>query len=372
MKDRNFLTLFVFFLSYICFYSFSYSIIPFHVFQQGITFNDQIFGQIIRFVVELIVLCTLVSLTARFSWRVSLVLSLSYVLLSIKIFTPIQFYFAAALNGMAVFFFYIFYNTAHFENTDKENIGRNSALMYSLPAIISIVAPFAAGYLRMVSPIFVWIISVGIFMISFLLINKQKDFRITYSVRSALQEIRATRFYIIIEGIWESLIFGFIPIYSLFFIKTPVQYGLYLSYLSLIGAIANILFGRLTDKIQKRSLFLYPITIFMAIVTLLFMKATNDIALWLIVTGMIQFLLPLFWNVTTTLVVDTHVNLRLAIPGREMCLAFGKTIGMIIIFLSFTIEKTPYYLFVILGGVMLFFPISLYWRTVVKRTHKYL
>ncbi|MBI4004804.1 hypothetical protein HY358_01555 [Candidatus Roizmanbacteria bacterium] len=371
MRNRTFLSLFLFFSSFLWFYSFSNSILPLHIYQQGITFQDQIFGQIVRFIAELIILAVVVSLSSRISWRIALILFLTYFLLSIKIISPLQFYLASALNGIGVFFFYIFYNTAHFENTPKENTGHSSALMYSLPTFIGVAAPLAAGITKTVVPDALWLLSGVFFIVSFLLINKQKNFRIDFSFLKALQEIKATRRFVFIEGVWESLIFGFIPVYTLFFIKTPLQYGLYLSYLSLVGAGANLVFGRMTDKIQKRAVFLYPITILMAIVTFLFAGAVQNITLWIVVTGIIQMMLPLFWNATTTLVVDAHANLRLAIPGREICLAAGKTIGMMIIFLSFTFEKTPHLLFFILGGVMLLFPLHLYWRTLVRKSHRY-
>lgn len=78
-------------------------------------------------------------------------------------------------------------------------------------------------------------------------------------------------------------------------------YGVFLSYISLVSITANLTLGKLTDKLQKRVLFLYPLTIIMALVTFTFPFATKNITHWIIVTGIIGFLLPLFWNVSTAL-----------------------------------------------------------------------
>ncbi len=321
---------------------------------------------------QIVVLLTMKKLKARFSWLLAIIMSAVFLLLIIRIQSPLQYYFASVLAGTAVYFYFVFYNIAYFENTSKEKIGRNSALMFSIPTVISLIGPLTAGFLAQISINFIWIFSLIFLIAPLILLTRQKDFVIDYKVKQVISEIKQTRLLIFLEGLWEAIIFGVIPIFSLFFIKTPLEYGAYLAYLSLISIVANTLLGHLTDKLQKRMVFLYPVTIILAITTFFFIPAVFNLAIWLIVTAIIQFILPIFWNLTTAMVVDAHPNLRLAIPGRELMLAAGRFLGIILVYLSLIFEKTPQLIFIILGGVMLFFTLSLWWKREVKKDYKFL
>ncbi len=372
MRSKSFLNLFIFYASYLWFSSFSQTILPTHYLQQGLYFKELILGKIITFIAVLVLLLILTAFTAKLAWRLGLIFSFLNVLLSIKLLNIYQFYLLSAFAGFTIVLFYVFYNIAHFENSPKEKTGISSALMFSVISLIYLIAPVISGFIKSINADVLWVLSGVFFLISFLLINRQKDFRVEYKVIEALKETKATRLFIFISGIWDALPFVIIPIYTLFFIKTPFSYGLFISYLSLIGIIANLSLGRLTDKIQKRSIFLYPITISMVLITFLFPYATDNLTLWLIVTGSLQFLLPIFWNVSTAFVVDAHQNLRAAIPAREILLSTGRLLGSLLVFVSFLLEKTPFYLFFILGGIFLLYPLSLFWRVKLRKSHRYL
>lgn len=372
MSNKNFLNLFIFYCAFIWFYTFAYSVLPTHLFAQGVGFKELVAGQLIRFAAQLLILPFLIYLTTRLSWLLALISSLVYIFLSIKLTSVTQFYIASLFNGFNVTLFYIFYNIAHFKNTPKEKTGFSSSLMFSVPVFIGIITPLISGYLKTFSAMAVWLLSGIFFLLTVYLIKFQRDFKISFSLRRALAEIKPTRFYLFAEGVWEALVFGFIPIYTLFFIKTPLGYGAFLSYLAATGAIAGLLVGPLTDKLKKRAIFLYPITMAMAAATLLLIGATNNLIVWLVVTGAIQFLLPIFWNVITAFVVDTHQNIELAFVGREIMLASGKLTGLIFVFLSFVFEPKPFFLFFVLGGAAASIGIKLYWERRIKKHQRFL
>ncbi len=372
MRNKNFINLFIFYSSFLWFSSFSQSVLPTHYFQQGLNFQDLILGRLILYISTLIFLLLITSLASKPAWRLALIFSFLNIMLSIKILNIQQFYLLSSFAGISNYFFYVVYNIAHFENSPKERTGISSALMFSIISIVGLLAPALSGYIKSINATALWFLSGFFFVVSFSLIWLQKDFRLEYKVKDSLNELKATRLFIIIEGIWESLPFVVIPIYTLFFIKTPLNYGFFISYLSLVGIIANLLLGRLTDRLQKRSVFLYPITILMIVVTFLFPFATKNLILWLIITGGLIFLLPIFWNVSTAFVVDTHQNLLLAIPGREILLTLGRFVGSLLVLVSFFVEKTPFYLFFILGAIFILYPLSLYWRVNIKKTYRYL
>ena len=142
-----------------------------------------------------------------------------------------------------------------------------------------------------------------------------------------------------------------------------------MAYLSLMSILANLLLGRTTDKIQKRSIFLYPLIIVLALVTFLFPLATSNFIFWLIITGIVTFIVPLFYNVSTAFIVDAQPNLRVAIPGREFILSTGRLTGITATLISFYLQPTPKIIFLILGTIMAIYPAILYYRT--KKSKKY-
>lgn len=372
MTKSPYYNLILFYAIYLLFGSFSTSILPTYFLEQGLTLNEMMLGKMIFFGGQLILLFTLKNLFAKFSWRMALVTSIVYIFLIINLQSLIPFYIGQFINGMSLFFFFVFYNIAHFGLTPKDKTGNSSALMFILPSLIGIFAPLVAGYLAQINIAFIWIISTLLFAICYYLVKSQSDFRVVYSIKESLAEIKSTRIFILLEGLWEALPFGIIPIYTLFFIKDPLPFGAYIAYLSLVSIIANFLLGRFSDKIRKRIVFLYPITITIAITTFLFPISTNSLFLWVILTSVLQLLIPIFWSISTAFVVDSHADLKKAIPGREIVLAVGRLIGLSLAFLSFTFEKQPKYIFLILGLFMLIYPTVLYIRTKIRRSHVYL
>lgn len=372
MFNKKFQNLFLFYISYSWFISFGTSILPIHFLSQHLSLQQILLGTVLKFIAQIILLITLTTFSSRISWFFALISSLIYIALSISIKTPIQFYGASLINGFTMYFFYIFYNIAHFEHTPRGEKGHSSALMFIVPSFIGIVAPLFAGYITQVNIIFLWIISLASFFISFSLVFFQNNFQISYNLWDAVREIKATRIFIFIEGIWEAIPFGVVPIYTLYFIKTPLKYGMFLSYLALVSIVANFVLGKLTDKLNKRILFLYPLTILMACTTILFAYTKSNLASWIVLASVLQFLLPLFWNVSTAMVIDSHTNLKLAIPGREFMLATGRVLGLMMAVISFNMEKAPYYIFIILGIALFLYPILLFWNSQIVKNHSYL
>ncbi len=364
-----FTMLIAFFVVYLWFKSFSGAVLPVHYLNQGLSLPIMMGGLVSLFLGQIVVMLIFKKLSARKSYLLALLTSCLFLFLVVRINSYWQYYLASALAGTSMFFYFVFYNIAYFENTPKEKTGRNSALMFSVPITLSVFAPLLAGFLAQVSMNLIWAFSSVFLLPALLLVFYQKDFSISYTIKASLLEIKTTRVLFFLEGIWEAMAFGVIPIYTLYFIKTPLGYGTYLAYLSLMGVVANLTLGKLTDKLQKRVVFLYPLTIVMAVITFLFAFGQNDLTWWLILTAAIQFILPLFWNITTTMVVDAHPNLRIAIPGRELVLASGRLLGVFLALVSFSLEKTPFWLYFILGGVILLFPVVLYWNTKYNKYH---
>lgn len=369
--SNNFSRLFVFYILTIWFTKISGSILPAHVYEQGLTINQMILGNVFQFIAQIIILVFITKISSRKSWILSLlILAFSYIFL-IKIGSLYQFYLSGIFAGIFLALYFVPYNIAHFKNTIQAKRGYSSGLMFAVNPFISIVAPIIAGLIALYNLNILWVVSAISLIIALAFASKQQNDKISYNVKKSIREIKATRVFIFIEGVWEAVIISIIPIYTLHFISTPLGYGKYLSYLALLGTGASLLVGKLTDKKQKRSIYLYPITIMLSLLTFLLTLALDNINLWFIITGLFQLLIPLFWNITTAMVVDKHKNLELAFPAREIVLGTGRLVGIALTFVGFTLDLHIPVLY-ILGLIMLLFPLVLYWNTKVSKKYSYL
>lgn len=372
MRTGKFKNLIIFYLSFLFFLSFSGAIMPTYLLNQGITYINLVFGVILSLVAPIFLILLIKKLNSRWSWILAIALYAVFIVFIIKIAGPFQFWIAKFLGGTFFFFFFLPYNIAHFQLTPKENVGESSAIMFGVSPIISVFAPILAGFTSTFGTAYVWAISIVIGAVSLLLVSRQINFDFEINLIQSLKEIVATRWLILLEGIWEALIFAAIPIFTLFFIKSNINYALFTSYLAAAGAVANFVVGKATDKIQKRSFLLYPVTFILGGTTILFMFAMENVVLWIVAAGIISFVGPLFWNLSTTIVVDSVSDLKMAMPGREFLLAVGRVLGSILVLLSLALERTPKLIFPILAAAIFAYPLTIYWNSKVKKRFTYL
>lgn len=372
MFQKPFLTLLILYVFYLWFNSFSRSVLPVHFLKEGLSLESMVLGFVYTFLSQILLILISKKLFSKKSWILATTLNFIFVIMSIKIYSPFQYYLASFVSGSSLALFFIFYNIAHYKYTSQDNIGHSSGIMFSLMTVVGIVAPILSGIIIQVNINIFWLATLVFYLFTIGLVKFQKNFSVTFNFKKSLAEIKSTRILIFLEGIWEILVFAIIPIYSLFFIKSPLDYGIYLAYLSAVGAVANLLLGKLTDKLKRRVIFLYPLTIILIFATLLFPFATRDLYLWIVLTGIVQFTLPLFWNISTAMVVDQSPNLDVSIPGRELVLACGRFIGAILAAISFFTEKNPFYIFFLLAFIFLLYPINLFLNSKVKKDYKYL
>jgi len=343
--------------------SFSYSVLKPHFASEGLSTEQMILGTLYTFVGACLLMLFVNKISARLSWRLSFIASFLTILLIMRIVSPAQFYLASVVSGLYIPLFHIAYNIAHYRLTPAHRTGYSSAIMFSIFPVVGLVAPLAAGWLAEINYLYVWIFSGIFFLITFLLTKFQTDFPIKYDLSASFQAIKSTRLIVFLQGIWESLPFGIIPVFSLHFIKSPLYYGTFIAYLSLMSVIANLVLGHLSDKLQRRLAFLYPITLLMAVTTFLFPLVTANLVFWLILTGVVQFLCPLFWNFSAAWFVDQHPDHNRSMPIRELVLAIGRIVGLFFAWISFRLEIIPTNIFYLLGAVMLLYPAVLFYNT---------
>lgn len=371
MRSRTYLNLLIFYSVFLFIATFPKSSLNPHFLSAGLNFATLILGVLVLFVSQSLLLIFYRNLSARFAWRTSLILFSLSILSVFRMESMYQYFLYSMLAGFILGLFWVSYNIAHFRLTPKENTGRSSALMFSIPPIISIFVPPLSGFLAEININIVWIATILFSILALFLVNFQTEFRLNYPLIDSIRAVGKVKIFVFIQGFWDSLMFAAIPVYTLFFIDTPLNYGIFLSYLGTVSIIANLILGHISDRKMKRALFLYPITAFLSVLTFGLIFSLENLFLWAVVTGSITFLMPAFGSLTMSLFIDNQSDLSLSFPGRELILAVSRTLGIGFAFLAFLL-KFEVLLYILLGFVMLTFPAVLFYRTKISKKFSYL
>lgn len=371
MKSSPFFSILLLYISYVWVMRISSALIPAYLHQSGTSLNQLFLANAIQFIPTLVILIFFQIRTARLAWSLSLVAGLLSMLSAIYLRSPYQVYLIYFLSGASLALFFVYYNVGHFLYTPKQNTGTSGGIMFAVSPAISIVAPLLAGFLATTDINYLWGLALLSFVLAFSLIARQPNFKIKYTLAQSFQAIRSTRIPIFLEGIWEAVLFAIIPILTLNFITDLGEYGKYLAYLSLVGTLAGLFVGRYTDQHGKRSYLLWPISFALALLTLALIYSQESLALWVVTTSLIQMIIPIFWNIMTTLVVDQGGDLKVVFPGREITLAAGRLLGLSATAYLVSIHQTNLSLY-ILALVIIALPFYLHYQSQIVCNYKYL
>jgi hypothetical protein len=371
MNNHKFKSLLILYALYVWFSKVSSSIVPAYLLSKGTSINQMFLASIFQFVPMILILVFVRIKSAKTSWRLALISVLLAVLSVMNIQFGYQTYLTYIFSGIALALFFVYYNVGHFLYTPKGRTGISGGIMYAVNPAISIFAPIIAGSLAMSHINYLWILCLVSFLLVFGYTSKPENFSITYSLKESFKMLAPVRVPIFIEGIWESVLFAFIPLSTLHFITSISGYGQYLGYLSLVGTVAGLLLGHYSDKLGRRSFLLWPICLILGLSTIGLLYGLTSLAVWILVTSIIQFFIPIFWNITTALLVDQNLDLKIVFPGREVILAVGRMIGLIFTYICI-INSQETFLLIVLSIVIMTLPIYLHYQANVSKKYSYL
>jgi MFS family permease len=302
----------------------------------------------------------------NFSTRRSLALAfISEILLMMavfKLFHPYQAFLAALFSGTTVVYFYLIYNTLFFENTPRDKRATSSGLYSFAGPFLGIIVPLIAG---MMSQRFglpsLFIAATGLIAICFLMIGSLPQVSFESNLSVILKKNHSLVIPLIIEGIKEAVPLLAIPVSTLLYIKEPLPYGIYLSYLAIVAVITGLLLGFISDRIKSRTIFLYPSTI-LTTVAIVFLGLTHDLPSWSIASGAFSFTAAIGAIFVTTAVLDKASSVKEGMIAREFLLGVGRIIGSTICLLFLLTDQPPQRAIIALGLIYLLFPLSVFWQ----------
>lgn len=264
-RRRQFFNLLIFYAAYLWFRSFSTSVLGPHFLENNISLAQMILGSVWYFVAGSLWQTLFKTYSSRTAWLGAMVLTMMAILVVMKVDYVWQFYLHSFLLGLNSVLFFIPYNIAHFRLTPNHRTSLSAAILFSIYPFIAFVAPLFAGWVAEKSYAHIWLGSFMFFLIALFLVKFQTRFTFRFNLKQDLTYLKPTWLIVALQGLWEPIVFGVIPVFTLNFIKTPLAIGSYFSYLGLVAILANLFLGRLSDKLNRRLRFLIPTTALMGL-----------------------------------------------------------------------------------------------------------
>lgn len=354
---RVFFRIYSFFLIFLLAVSIGRGFMSLWFIQSGFTYPEVSLFYLIAFAIPAVFLLFLKKFSTNKSFAIALISEIFLMIIYYHFYHPLQLYIAGILAGTTVVFFYVTYNTLYFENTSREKRATSSSFFTLAGPFLGIAIPALGGFIGQrwgISTMF--LISIPILLTTFYLIRFLPKIEFKTDLAESLAKTRRINILLLIEGIKDTVVFAAIPIFTLFFVREPLQYGIYLSYLAFISTAATLLLGILSDKFKKRTIILYPTTTLVAL-TIIALGFSQNLTHWAIATGIFSFIATISGTFVVTLILDSVHEVKAAMVGREFLLGVGRIIGMMIIFTSLALFKSPTFALVLIGLFYLSVPI---------------
>jgi len=185
----------------------------------------------------------------------------------------------------------------------------------------------------------------------------QSDVKIKFDLRKAISETKRVRSIILVEGFWQGVDWMAVPLFTLYYIKSGLKFGAFLSYVGLAGAFAALLLCMRSDKSKsERTKYVLPAVTLTGIFTV-FSGIAPTLGYWLILRGFVGFLASVTAPFTMSVLVDKAKSIRDTMLAREVYLNLGRITGVFVLTgLYFTTGDIQQAL-VVSGVIFMLYPI---------------
>ena len=361
--------IYLFFFTYMSAMYLSQTLLVFWLYQNGFGFSDLIIYSFVVYFVALIGIIFLpkIQMSAKRAMFWGIIQSALIVFVLIKIHSPIQLYLSAIFSGLNVIFFWIPCNIMFFKFSSENKRGTNSGMYFLITPIIGVtLQPLAGIVAEKFGFEVVFLFGFFTYIIPILLLKLLPDFEWNLNIKEEFSKIKfnwATFF----QGATSRINYTLIPIFSLFFLKTPRQFGNFFGYLAIIAGVASVLNGYISDKIKNRKIFFYLFTS-LAVISLVPLAYIENIYYWGIFVGISSLCMNLanpFW-LTFNLDYYKDLGVDKTMALREVFLNSGYIFTLLVVFLVFYFTSSTKISLIIISSLCCLFPIVSYLQGVYR------
>lgn len=234
--------------------------------------------------------------------------------------------------GLAQALFWVPYNLIFFEHRMRSVNAGTSAIAWAVQPFLDVVAAIAAGLLVMNFGF------TGLFAAAFILglvgwpgtLRLHPRSPVRLEIWDRLQRLKRLRLLMFLDGVSQGMIWIGVAIVTIVFIETASAYAAFFAVLGLVGAVAALVLGRMSDRRAKRFGFIWPIALVFGVANIVSAFAAS-LTLWVLSRGFSTFfglVFDPFKNAVLLDVADTVDDLYMV---RELLLNMGRVVGIAVL-----------------------------------------
>jgi MFS family permease len=363
----RFLKIYFFFLIFILAVSLGRGFLPLWFFQNGFSYSQIALFYLIDYLTPSVILIFAKNFSTVKSLTLALISEILLMLSVYRFFHPWQIYLSGVLAGATVVFFYLTYNTLYFENTPQNKRALSSSFFTLGGPLIGVVVPIMVGFFGQqwgLSSVFLIAALIHVLIIYLIKLLPKIEFKCR--LKQNLGKTKSINFLLFLEGIKESVSLAAIPVFTLYFIRQPLPYGVYFSYLGFVSTAAAVFLGFLSDRFKKRAFILYPATIMVGL-TIIALGLSKNLLSWAIISGVLGFATVINGTFVTTLVLDKTSKVNEGMISREFLLGIGRVIGVMIFLASLGLTNQPSLGLIFIGFLYLLFPFNVHLKKLYQK-----
>ena len=269
----------------------------------------------------------------------------------------------AILNSLGSIVFFCPYNILYFRERGKGNL-QHMTFYWAVGILVGVVAPIIGGFLlgTFKLPVFIFVASVLLFM-AIVLTQLVKVDEYKYSLSDLWKHMKGLRTSLVVDGALHRVSLIIVTVFSLRYLKTEINFGLFLSIAALMGIFVAFPMARISDRSQKRGFLIWFFSILSAVLMLSFIWV-NSFWLYAFLALSLKAVSSVIDPVRANVVLDKRdASDPLSWISRELFLNIGRLfiIGSTAVLVSFNYLNV---VFILLAFLYLIYPFLLHYKKV--------
>lgn len=328
---KHFFLLYALALLFSAIVDFAWSFVPMYFLQNGYTISQLFFYEALFYAFPIITLPLCKKINIRTAIGFSLVLQMvCLTLLASQMPIGWKFFLVGGLRGSALGFFWAALQTGYYEFAQSHKRAVHSANLNMIGPLMDMVLPALSGLFIQHSSINTSLmIALGLTGVAFLCTLGLPSFTVETPRGTYLHGVKGVRAFFFLEGGIRTATISIIPLLSLSYFTKPEQLGFFLSYLGIFGAVSSLLVAYFSDKINRRRVFLRPITLVVCFSLTATFLSENPLH-WVIATGVFAFFMQLLMPLSSAAAFDRHHQTATLWLSREFYYNVGR--GSVVLF----------------------------------------
>lgn len=265
-----------------------------------------------------------------------------------------SYYLYALLEGFTFVFFWIPLNYLFFRTSSFQSNATDSSLYMTIGSLLGIFIPLLGGLVIKYGNyqwLFGSVLVLDLIPLYYIWKNVSEE-QVEVRFFESISSFKGLKTITFCEGSLHFFGIVVIPIYTLLFLKAELSYGLFLSYVGIVGAVVGLSLSHYSDKSGSRKKYLFPL-FFMMVFSILILSLVHTFFWWMIAVGFYFVLATISDPLRLAVSLDSKKSTLGFWSVREFFLNLGRvvTLALAALFFYFKMYWPVFVLFALIVGV---------------------